>query len=436
MPGNLSIQTRPGALVAMLGGLVLLPSVYAQPPQTLTLEQAKQIALKNHPRIRSANLLADAAQATVAQTRAPLYPLLSGNITGAGAEDNAAVAAGALTTSSLSSRIASGISVSQLITDFGRTANLVASGKLKAEAQGRSSENVKALVALEAEQAFYATLSARAVLRAAQAAVENRQLTLRQIRALAEASFNSTLDVSFAEVAVSEAELVLYRAENNLQAGHARLAAALGYQSGVTFELVDEPLPPLTPQDLNSLISRALNNRPDLAALGLNREAATRFAEAEKRLSLPSFSFLGTTGDIPQRISTIRGTYSAAGLNINIPILNGGLYRARRTEAELRAKAANADVEDLTVQIARDVRTAWLEMNTAFRRLDVTARLVQETEQALRLAQIRYENGLGSIVELNQAQLNQTSAQIEAASAKYEYLSRRGVLDYAIGALP
>ncbi len=78
---------------------------------------------------------------------------------------------------------------------------------------------------------------------------------------------------------------------------------------------------------------------------------------------------------------------------------------------------------------------AWLDANDAFRRLDVTARMVAEATEALRLAQARYDNALGSIVELNQAQLNQTSAEIAAASAKYEYLSRRSALNYAMGIL-
>ena len=128
-------------------------------------------------------------------------------------------------------------------------------------------------------------------------------------------------------------------------------------------------------------------------------------------------------------------TYSAAGVNVNIPVLNGGLFKARREEAESRAAAAAKDVEDLSVQIARDVRVAWLDANDAFRRLDVTARMVAEANEALRLAQARYDNALGSIVELNQAQLNQTTAEIAAASAKYEYLSARAALDYAMGAL-
>jgi outer membrane protein len=131
----------------------------------------------------------------------------------------------------------------------------------------------------------------------------------------------------------------------------------------------------------------------------------------------------------------LRGSYSAAGVNVSIPILNGGLFSARQSEAELRARAAGSDVKDLSVLITRDVRVAWLDANNAYRRLDVTARMVREADQALRLAQVRYQAGLGSIVELNQAQLSQTSARITAAGAKYEYMARRAALDFAIGAL-
>jgi outer membrane protein len=408
----------------------------AQPPTSLTIEQAREIALRNHPRIQSAGLIAEAVNATVTQARAPHYPTVYGNLTGAGAQSGTTLSAGALTTSSLYSRAASGIAVGQMVTDFGRTASLVATAKLRAGAQARNIVNTRAQVVLEVSQAYYQALAADSVLKAAQAAVDNRSLTLRQVRALAASLIKSTLDVSFAEVALSEAELQLYRAENDVQAGRARLAAALGFEASVPFSLTDIALPPPLVSESDSLIAQALKNRPDLAGLTFNRDAAHRFADAEKRLSYPSISALGTAGVLPVHDDRLHGTYSAAGVNLNIPILNGGLFAARRNEAELRAKAASSDVQDLVVLIARDVRFAWLEANTALRRLDVTARLVAETDQALRLAQLRYDNGLGSIVELNQAQFSQTSAQIEAASAKYEYLSRRSTLDYAIGALP
>ena len=96
--------------------------------------------------------------------------------------------------------------------------------------------NTRAQVLLEVSQAYYQALAADSVLKAAQAAVANRTLTLRQVRALAASLLKSTVDVSFAEVALSEAELQLYRAENDVQAGRARLAAALGFEASSPFE--------------------------------------------------------------------------------------------------------------------------------------------------------------------------------------------------------
>ncbi len=127
--------------------------------------------------------------------------------------------------------------------------------------------------------------------------------------------------------------------------------------------------------------------------------------------------------------------YAAAGFNVNIPIFNGHLFGARLAEAKYRAQAEGQNLRDLQNRIARDVRTAWLSANSAFQRLSVTAQLLAQTTQALDLAQARYQLGLSSIVELTQAQLNLTQAQIEQASAKYDYQTQLQVLKYQIGNL-
>jgi outer membrane protein len=399
------------------------------------LAQAEQLALGNHPRVSSATLLAEAAKSGITEARALLYPILAGNFTSVAAEHSSTLAAGAVQTSSLYSRVAAGVTVSQLITDFGHTRNLAESAKLRASAQEQIVGNTRAAILIEVDQAYYQALAADTVLRVAQAVVDNRRLTLRQVQALAQSSLKSTLDVSFAEVAVSDAELGLFRAENDVQASRARLTAALGTAQNQRFELTDEPLPPTLEPDPELVVGQALKQRPDLAALQLSRDAANRFAQAEKDLSRPTVSLIGVAGGLPATDPRLHGIYSAAGVNVSIPILNGKLYAARQTEAELRARAAGKDVEDLTVQVSEQVRVAWLEANTAFRRLDVTARLVAQAEQSLRLAQTRYDNSLGSIVELNQAQLSQVSAEIAAAGAKYEYLSRRAALAFVTGAL-
>ena len=408
----------------------------AQAPAILTLAAAQKLAIQNEPRLASAGLLARAAGQVVRETRSAYFPIVAGNLTGVGAEEGTAVAAGALTTSSLSSRFASGIVINQLITDFGRTSNLAGSAKLRAQAQDQNVVVTRAQILLNVQLAYYAALGAQAVEGVAQAALDNRRLVLRQIDALAASSLKSTLDVRFAQVAVSEAELALYQAQSDFSAAQARLSAALGYERTQAFTLAEEPLPdPLAP-DADPLIAEALRQRPELASLSLNRDAAHRFAEAEKDLRNPTISALGTAGIAPAHDAGYHGdNYAAAGVNLNIPIFNGGLFAARRSEAELRAQAADKDVQELTLQISKDVRVTWLDANNAFRRLDVAARLVDEANEASRLAQTRYDAGLGSIVELTQAQYTQTSAQIGAATAKYDYLSRRSALDYTAGTL-
>ena len=405
------------------------------PASNLTLVAAKAYALRNNPRIRSAESTAEAAGSVVKEVRAARFPTVTGLATGAEAQKSTILAAGALTTSSLYSRFASGISLNQLVTDFGRTSSLTKSAELRREAQGSTGRAVREQVLLDVEQAYYQALGGNAALRAAQAAVNNREVTLRQIRALQESAMRSTLDVSFAEVALSQAQLEVYQAENIATEAQANLAAALGLDRAETFTLADEPMPATLESNPDTRIQQALQQRPELKALSLTRDAAHTFADAEARLKLPTVSLLGAAGGIPAGDPRLPNTYSAAGVNVNIPILNGGLFSARRAEAEQRAAAADSDVRSLAVQIAREVRVAWLEANTAARRMDVTSRLVAQATEAMRLAQTRYDAGLGSIVELSQAQLNQTSAEIQNATARYDYLTSRAALDFTTGEL-
>ena len=181
----------------------------ASAAEPLTLDQAEAIALRNNPRIGSSGLIAQATEKQIAEARAASRPSLNGYLTGTGAETGTAVAAGALTTSSISNRAASGVALSQMVTDFGRTTNLTKSAKLRAEAQGKNVVTTRAQVILEVREAYFQALGAESALKVAQAAVSARATTLRQIHALVQAQVNSTLDLSFAQVAVSEAELTL-----------------------------------------------------------------------------------------------------------------------------------------------------------------------------------------------------------------------------------
>jgi len=429
---RLLFPTPAALLVACIAAFAQSP---AQSLGTVKLAEAQAIALKNHPHIASEAFRAEAGAAVVKEAHSAFLPTVSVNVTGVGTDPGSVLSAGNVTTSSIYSRVASGIAVNQLLSDFGRTSNLEKSAKLRSAAANEDVDTARQQVILNVRIAYYQALATQSVLKVARDTLALRRVTLRQVRALAQSSLRSTLDVSFAEVNVSQAELDLVNAENDASASHAQLSAAMGYVGDHPFSLSDEPMPPTLDPDVDGLIAQSMHQRPDLKALQLTYEGAEKFARAEKDLRNPTLTAAAVGGAAPYRTDGLPEEYGAAGINLNVPVFNGGLFKARRQEAEARAAAVNKDVEDLSLQIARDVKVAWLNANDAFKRLDVTARMERQANEVLRLAQARYEASLGSIVELTQAEVSQTSADIDAASAKYDYLGRRAALDYAMGNL-
>jgi outer membrane protein len=128
-------------------------------------------------------------------------------------------------------------------------------------------------------------------------------------------------------------------------------------------------------------------------------------------------------------------SYAAAGVVVNLPIFAGGLYVARQRQAELQAQAAQASLRDLEDNVIRDVRIAWLNAQNAFDRYRITGQLLENARQSYNLAKARYQNGISSIVEFNQAELNLISAEISLTTTQYEYLVRRSTLSFQTGTL-
>jgi outer membrane protein len=263
-------------------------------------------------------------------------------------------------------------------------------------------------------------------------------LVADQVSTLARSNLKSTLDVSFANVNLADARLLLANAQSDVKTAYAELATAMGlpaqYSQG-GFSLAPEAMPDALPATVEPLLSAALHDRPELANLRLEQNAADRFVQAEKDLTLPTIGVMAEAGFVPAGEAQVPGRYGAAGVNMSIPILNGHLFRARRMEAEFRARAAAQNVNDFANRVSRDVRVAYLNASTDFERLALTAQLLDQARLALDLAQRRYDIGLGSIVELSQAQLNVTAAEIAGSSAQFDYQLQRANLAFQIGAL-
>jgi outer membrane protein len=406
----------------------------AQAPPSLTLADAEKIAIANHPQIQSAQYQANAAKAQVTQARSAYFPQVFGSLTGVESETDSRVAAGFLSNSIIFDRYANGITVSQLVTDFGRTHEFVKSAGLRAQAQEENVVTSRADVLVAVDQAYYSVLKSQAVLKVAEETVKDRQLVSDQITELEKNKLRSGLDVSFANVNLAQAQLLLIQAQNDLQASYADLSTALGYPNQKSFTLSDESAPTAPPADVAQLISQALQNRPELIGGRLNVSSAQSYATAERDLWFPTISTMAVAGLTPVHEAALAGSrYAAAGFNVNIPIFNGRQFNALHAEATAQAHAQEQDLRDLQNRVTRDVRKAWLDANSAFQRMAVTQQLLNQATQALDLAQQRYKLGLSSIIELSQAQLNMTQAEIAQTSAKYDYAATMSILRFQIG---
>lgn len=410
----------------------------ADQPRVLSLQEARALVLQRHPRVSAADLTLRASEEIVRQHRAAYLPqlqLLGGGVITTEDQGGVNIVTDALQMPGVNDRASAGFNVSQLLTDFGRTSHLTASARLRAQAEEHQARVTRAQILLETDAACLGILQAGALLSVAEQTVKTRRVLRDNTVSLQKNELKSALDVSFAEVNLKDAELLLARSRNDLKSAQATLARLLLDPEGSEYR-VSEPAPPSAlPPKAELLAAKAAGLRPELARLRMERDAALRFVEAEKALGRPRLTLQGSAGTIPWGDKSLEQNYAAGGLILSWPLSTGGLNRARRNEAELRAQAAAQALRDEEARVARDVQIAWLNASNALERLAITEKLREQSAQAYALAEARYQAGSSGIVELSQAQLNLTAAEINQTTTRYEYLLRRSILDFETGAL-
>lgn len=403
---------------------------------SLTRQEAEQIALKNNPGIHLRQLLAKMQHEHVRERRADILPELSGNLTGVEAMTGTRISSGSLTSSTLTEHAGMGLEASQRIYDFGRTQNLIASEKLQERARNADLEATRQEIVLAVDQLFYAALEAQASEEVAHQTVITRQALVDQVKALTEAKLRSELDLSFAQVNLSQAQLLQLQMQNNFDAAMASLDAVLATDHSLRYHLQeDSEDDPALPESLDALMQAAVANRPDLQSLGWQRQADQRASKAAKEKLLPTISAIGAIGYTPAGASSwfTQDHYGAVGGNISIPIFNGFRYSAEASEARMLIRVDDEKRRAKVEEIMRDVKESWLRAHTDFDRLHVTRAMLTQADTALDLAKTRYDLGLSSIVELSQAQLQQTEAAIGNANALSQYRLDLATIRYQTG---
>jgi outer membrane protein len=400
----------------------------------LTLQEAEAVALQKNPQITIGKLRAVQAHELIRETRSALLPTANLSITGVESRAGSRLAAGYLNNPVIYPRAAAGVSVGQLVTDFGRTNNLVSSSEFHAKAEDENAIATRQQITLAVDEAFYNSLESRALLRVAEQTVQTRQLLVDQVKALTDAKLRSDLDLSFSNVDLARAKLLQLDTQSNYEASLSALSAILGFSDRQDFALVEPSSQTIPPSaDAVPLIQQALQLRPEFQALQNEVSAALKFSKAEHDLWRPSVTASGVVGLVPVRDPHIDNWYGAAGVNINIPVFNGFLFNARAKSADLETETKQQRLLDLQNNVARDVRNAWLDTQKAYERLSLSQQLREQANLALELAQARYKLGLASIVEYSQANLQKTEADLADTDARYQYHVAQIALAYQIG---
>jgi outer membrane protein len=421
-------------LIVLISFHVVAAGADAEGFETISLDRAHEMAVRNAPRITLAQLQSLASQDQIAIARAAYLPNLTGNANVVRADgDNTRIGAGGINNPSIFDRAAVGVSVSQLITDFGRTTNQIAAARFHALADDQGAKAAIEQVLLDVDLAYFQTLQRQAMLAVAHKTVENRQLLVERIASMVANKLKSELDLSVANVALDAGRMMEARIGNELKTGQLTLATLLGYDAPQPFRLVDIPLPGKNTVTPEKLVAQACSINPGIMRLRIEIDAAQKSLAAENAADAPSISAVGMMGRILDHDDRLPDNYAAGAINLSIPLYAGGMIAARQHRAETELHAAQARLHLAEDELARDVRIAITNVDYAYEQMEMADRLLHQASQAYDLARSRFGLGLDSITDVSQADLNQTDAAMSASTAKQECLLRRAILDHLLG---
>jgi outer membrane protein len=421
--------------VVSSGGAVAAEQPVGPPP--LTLAQAQAIAVREHPDVRSRDFDVAAAQQAVNVAKAPFAPQVKGTAITAFAAPGTRISAyaGGINSPTVIQRGALGVGISQYISDFGRTRDLVRAAELDLQGLASARDASRDLVLLNVTEAYYEVLRANELLVFAEQTQAERRTLLQQLTALQHAGLRSTLDVAIAARDLSEADQLVLQGRNGRDDAWARLAESMGSSRVRTYTLQTPETLPTLPSSVDSLLDSAYRTNPTLANLQAKFGAAQSRAAAAKHLRAPTIYAYGYAGLTPFRddAEPINPSYEAFGVELNVPIFSGGALEAERTQAADAAMAAAAAVEAQRNMLARDVRIAYDSVQTAHGNIGLTEHFLTTARSALALTRARYRIGLNSIVDLSDAQLRETQAAIARTNAIYDYIVKQAALAFATG---
>jgi outer membrane protein len=392
----------------------------------LTLKRCINIALKNHPSMIAASHVVRQSESKIGQARSGYYPQLSLQ----SGYSRIGPPSSSLRSDPYNS-YSNSLNLNQTLFDFGKTSASVDVQSLNKQSADADAEDVTMSVILNTKEAYYVFLKARMSSTVAEETVNQFQQHYEIAQTFFETGRSSKIDVTSAEVNLSNARIQLISALNALRVARAALNKSMGVTAVPDYDVQEEFHLESTEMSLDSALSQAYENRPDILSTRLKKSALERSIDLQKKGYLPVLSGnagYGYAGDD----SSMNPSWSA-GITLNIPLFSGFSTKFAVDEARSNLDIARANEDLLWQRIHLEVQTAWLNRHEAFERIAAGKITVRQAEETLELARGRYATGVGSSIEITDAMIKLNNAKMTYITALSDFSAAQARLEKAIG---
>lgn len=405
--------------------------------QPLSLDEAVRTSLRQHPALKEAEAAVAAAEAEVRQARSSYFPQLSFSGIGKVGLSGATSALGlpGFPASPFFRNTAYSVNWYQSIFDFGRIKHLVAMDRALSRSDLLKKVSEEQRIVLEVKLAYFSVLEAQRLERVGEDTVRERSLTVEKAKAYYQAELGSKLDLTLAEASLAEAQGALIHSKDAVLTSFAALRAAMGVDGSQAYVLQAPAFETVSLQPLEDLVQEGIKNRPDEQALESKFTALKENLGLARSQNLPDIRGFGAGGQgrfngTPVKEDQRNGV---GALGMIFPIFTGGRLKAVRDEARAEFQGAMAAKDQLHQQIRLEVTQAYYQLSDSAERIKAAYEQQQASQEALSLAQARYQVQLGSFLDVLTAQVAAANAETNYARAQFDYERAKAQLDFAVG---
>jgi len=416
--------------LAMLSVLLLAPG-RVEPQERKTLSQCIDLALRQQPTLKASAASVEAARDRVWQSTASYLPQVTANYSAVRRKASAGSLTGSFSTgqSRTFNFYSTGAQLSQVLFDFGQNLALIHAAEASAASAAADADTQHDTVVFDVSQSYFGLLAAYRLRDVADETVTQNEKHLELAQGRFDVGLAPKFDVTQAQVQVASAELNQVTARNNVSLGRETLRNALGLSAPLDFDIVDVLVEPPAAIDDAEALTFAYDNRPELRGIRAQEDAAAQRTAALERDYLPkvtgnaAYNWSGTT-------YPLRDTWSL-GVGVNLSVFNGGLTTAQVSEARANLKNLQASEEALRQSIMLEVRQAVLNVHQAVESIRVADKGLEQARENVELAEGRYAAGVGTIIELTDAQTSLVSAKASRVQTLVSYHTALASLERA-----